>query len=93
MAGSLDAYRAKRTPDRTGEPMGQGGVRPRLFVVQKHKARALHWDLRLEIGGVLRSWAVPRGPSLDPAEKRFAAAVEDHPVEYADFEGVIPPGE
>jgi bifunctional non-homologous end joining protein LigD len=92
----LDEYRRKRSPDATAEPFG-GGARAAAsgggrFVVQKHAARHTHWDLRLELGGVLLSWAVPRGPSLDPAEKRMAVKVEDHPLEYADFEGTIPKG-
>jgi bifunctional non-homologous end joining protein LigD len=95
----LKRYRARRDPSRTPEPFGdEVGARalapaaPRIFAVQQHRARQLHWDLRLEIDGVLASWAVPKGPSLDPGEKRFAARTEDHPLEYAEFEGVIPSG-
>jgi bifunctional non-homologous end joining protein LigD len=95
----LKRYRHRRDPQGTPEPFGVERRAaalppdaPRVFVVQQHAARRLHWDLRLEIEGVLASWAVPRGPSLDPREKRLAARTEDHPLEYADFEGVIPPG-
>jgi len=95
MAGSLAAYRAKRHFGRTAERHGtlKNGQAGRRFVVQRHAARRLHFDLRLEIGGVYKSWAVTKVPSLDPAVRRLAVLVEDHPVAYGRFEGTIPKGE
>jgi DNA ligase D-like protein (predicted 3'-phosphoesterase) len=103
MPRSLSEYERKRDFKKTGEPRGRskgkarGKAKPRRrhprFSIQKHSATSLHYDLRLEVDGVLASWAVPKGPSLDPRDKRLAVRTEDHPLEYLEWEGVIPKGE
>src|SRR5579875_516739 len=98
----LSEYDDKRRFDRTPEPSGERGretaakrrkAKKLVFVVQQHRARRMHYDFRLEVGGVLASWAIPKGPSLNPGDRRLAVHVEDHPFDYRGFEGVIPEGD
>ena len=90
----LSEYNKKRDFAKTPEPEGEGKSRlnAQRFVIQRHQARALHYDLRLEIGGTLKSWAIPKGPSMNPNDKRLAVRTEDHPIAYLDFHGTIPKG-
>lgn len=91
---SLKKYKEKRDFEKTPEPISSEKIssdKPK-FVVQKHDARRLHYDFRLEVNGVLKSWAIPKGPSTDPSQKRLAVPTEDHPIDYIDFEGIIPEG-
>jgi DNA ligase D-like protein (predicted 3'-phosphoesterase) len=92
----LKEYKNKRNFEKTKEPK-PGIKKPKssnlIYVIQKHKATNLHYDLRLELNGVLKSWAIPKGPSTDPSQKKLAVPTEDHPIDYADFEGLIPEGE
>ena len=94
-ANKLTEYKRKRDFSRTTEPEGHSGTSSRqpIFVIQQHDATRMHYDFRLEVDGVLASWAVPKGLSTDPGEKRLAVRTEDHPLDYADFEGRIPEGE
>jgi bifunctional non-homologous end joining protein LigD len=92
----LNKYKQKRDFGKTVEPearVKKGRGNNLIYVVQKHKARNLHYDLRLELNGVLKSWAIPKGPSTNPSQKKLAVPTEDHPIDYADFEGIIPAGQ
>src|SRR3954463_6709855 len=95
-ASKLAKYQGMRDFSQTAEPTGQGQVvasEALRFVIQKHAASHLHFDLRLEYDGTFRSWAVPKGPAMDPSDRRLAMEVEDHPLDYGDFEGTIPKGQ